>query len=168
MVCLGSPLTSIWLAGQQQTGNFQQGQDTKIWIPPLVAPPLLRIPKLSTLLKSRIGRQIIQISSRFGLCSQTLLPLTAFKNAPNPKFVQYLSQRLSLRFPVRTTGTCQKFVKIVRKFLFSNFDNFWTNSPDWNPQKHSLGQILESFAKGFHIGPTKVPTKTPKENNHLK
>ena len=41
---------------------------------------------------------------------RTLFPLTAFNNAPNPEFVQNLSQRLFLRVSVRGTGICQKFV----------------------------------------------------------
>ena len=76
---------------------------------------------------------------------RTLFPLTEFKNAPNPKFVQNLSQRLFLGVPVRGTGSCQK--------KWSNLsDKFLTNSnpPDWNPQKQSLGQILDKFGvRGF-------------------
>ena len=41
---------------------------------------------------------------------RTLFPLATFKNAPNPKFVQNLSQRLLLRAPVSGTETCRKFV----------------------------------------------------------
>ena len=43
---------------------------------------------------------------------RTLFPLTAFKNAPNPKFVQNLSQRLLLGVPIRGTEIAQKFVEI--------------------------------------------------------
>ena len=35
---------------------------------------------------------------------RTLFPLTAFKNAPNPKFVQKLSRQLFFGVPVRGTG----------------------------------------------------------------
>ena len=75
---------------------------------------------------------------------RTLFPLTAFKNAPKPQFVQNFSQRLFWGF--QTGGL--KFVKICPKItIFSTFDQFLTNfSPhDWNPQKQSLGQILDKF-----------------------
>ena len=79
---------------------------------------------------------------------RNLFPLTAFKNAPNPKFVQNLSQRLFLG-GFQSGG--QKFVKncqnLSENYDFSNFNNFFTNfrPPDWNPQKQSLGQILDKF-----------------------
>ena len=44
----------------------------------------------------------------FDLRLRTLFALTGFKNAPNPKFVQNLSQRLSLGVLVRGAGICQK------------------------------------------------------------
>ena len=53
MGCLGSLLISIRLCGQQQGGNFYQGQSTKLWIPPCTPPPLLRIP--TSLLKILTG-----------------------------------------------------------------------------------------------------------------
>ena len=64
---------------------------------------------------------------------RNLFPLTAFKNAPNPKFVQNLSQRLFLGVPVRGP----KFAKNLSKANFG--------PPDWNRQKQSLGQILGKF-----------------------
>ena len=63
------------------------------------------------------------------------LTLTAFKNAPNPKFLQNLSRRLFLSVPVRGTKIRQKFVKICPKITVSNFDNFLTKP----------GQILGKF-----------------------
>ena len=44
-----------------------------------------------------------------------LFPLTAFRNAPNPKVVQNLSQRLLFGVPVRGPKICEKFVKICLK-----------------------------------------------------
>ena len=52
---------------------------------------------------------------------RTLRPLTAFKNAPNPKFVKNLSRRLFFGVPLRATEICQKFVENLRN------DNFRTN-----------------------------------------
>ena len=53
------------------------------------------------------------------------LPLTAFKDAPNPKFVQNLSQRLFLRVPVRRTGICPKIVKICPKITVFQILTIW-------------------------------------------
>ena len=99
---------------------------------------------------SRFFGVYLQLSPRFLDANKThklraLFPLTAFKNTPNPKFVQNLSQRLFLGFQ---SGL--KFVKHLSKFVrncrFSNFDKVLTNfsPPDWNPQKQSLGQIWGS------------------------
>ena len=79
---------------------------------------------------------------------RTLFPLTAFKNARNPKFVQNLSQRLFWGVPVRGTEIWKNLSKIVRKlpffkFLTEIFPNF--SPPDWNTPKQSLGQILDKF-----------------------
>ena len=86
-----------------------------------------------------------------GLCRhdlRTLFPLTAFKNARNPKFVQNLSQRLVWGVPVRGTEIWKNLSKIVRKLPFlsqisdkffqisvpltgtpqnNRWDKFWTN-----------------------------------------
>ena len=58
---------------------------------------------------------------------RNLFPLTAFKNAPNPKFVQNLSQRLFLGVPVRGSKICKRIVKICLKtgIFRQNFDNFF-------------------------------------------
>ena len=78
-------------------------------------------------------------------------PLTAFKNAPNPKFVQNLSRRLFFGVPIRGTQICQKFVENLKSDNFGTnfqiFDKFLTNlgPPDWNPEKQSSGQILDKF-----------------------
>ena len=79
-----------------------------------------------------------------GLTFLTRFPLAAFKNAPNPKFVQNLSRRLFLGVPIRETGICQN---LSESYRFSSFDKFLTNSsrPDWNPQKQSPGEILNKF-----------------------
>ena len=82
---------------------------------------------------------------------RTLFPLTAFKNAPNPKFVQNLSRRLFFGVPIRGTQICQKFVENLRndnfRTNFQIFDKFLTNlgPPDWNPEKQLSGQILDKF-----------------------
>ena len=62
------------------------------------------------------------------LSLRTLSPLTAFKNARNPKFVQNLSQRLFLGVPVRGTEI-QDLSENYRFFFFffkilTNFSNF--------------------------------------------
>ena len=66
---------------------------------------------------------------------RTLRPLTAFKNAPNPKFVKNLSRRLFFGVPIRGTQICQKFVKILkndnfRTKVFQIFDRCLAN---WAP-----------------------------------
>ena len=82
---------------------------------------------------------------------RTLFPLTAFKNAPNPKFVQNLSRRLFFGVPIRGTQICQKFAEKLKndnfRTIFQFFDKFLTNlgRPDCNPEKQSLGQILDKF-----------------------
>ena len=101
------------------------------------------------------GRKRYTINSEtFPTCSQHVanpLPLTAFKNAPNPKFVQNLSRRLFFGVPIRGTQICQKVVENLKndnfRTNFQNFDKFLTNlrPPDWNPEKQSLGQILDKF-----------------------
>ena len=78
--------------------------------------------------------------------------LTAFKNAPNPKFVQNLSRRLFFGVPIGGP----KFVKNMSKIwktsisgqIFKFSTNFWQIwvPPDWNPEKQSSGQILGKFA----------------------
>ena len=86
-----------------------------------------------------------------GLLLRTLFPLTAFKNAPSPKFVQNLSWRLFFGVPIRGTQICQKFVENLKSVNFRTnfhiFDKFLTNlgPPDWNPEKQSSGQILDKF-----------------------
>ena len=82
---------------------------------------------------------------------RTLFPLTAFKNAPNPKFVKNLSRRLFFGVPIRGTQICQKFVENLKIcpeiVVFQIFDKFLTNlgPPDWNPEKQSSGQIFDKF-----------------------
>ena len=79
---------------------------------------------------------------------RTLFSLTAFKNAPNPKFVQNLSRRLFFGVPIRGSQICQKFVEnLSGNCCFQIFDKFLTNlgPPDWNPEKQSSGQILDKF-----------------------
>ena len=78
---------------------------------------------------------------------RTLFPLTAFKNARNPKFVRNLSQRLFLGVPVRGTEIWKNLSKFVRKLPFFKFRQIFPNfsPPDWNPQKQSLGQISDKF-----------------------
>ena len=46
-------------------------------------------------------------NTTYTLALRTLLPLTAFKNARNPKFVQNLSQRLFWGLPVKGTEICK-------------------------------------------------------------
>ena len=82
---------------------------------------------------------------------RTLFPLTAFKNAPNPQFVQNLSRRLFFGVPTRGTQICQIFAEKLKN------DNFWTNFQifgkfltslgprDWNPKTQSSGQTLDKF-----------------------
>ena len=48
-------------------------------------------------------------------------PLTAFKNARNPKFVRNLSQRLFLGVPVRGTEIWKNLSKFVQKLPFFKF-----------------------------------------------
>ena len=83
----------------------------------------------------------------FALDLRTLFPLTAFKNARNPKFVRNLSQRLFLGVPVRGTEIWKNLSKFVRKLPFFKFWQIFPNfsPPDWNPQKQSLGQISDKF-----------------------
>ena len=82
---------------------------------------------------------------------RTLFPLTAFKNAPNPKFVKNLSRRLFFGVPIRKTQICQKFVETLKIcpeiIVFQIFDKFLTN---WvplmgTPKKQSSGQIFYKF-----------------------
>ena len=81
------------------------------------------------------------------LCLRNLFPLTAFKNAPNPKFVQYLSRRLFLGVLVGGGKNLKKIVKICKTVIFRQIrtiffkflaprleppknnrrDKFWTN-----------------------------------------
>ena len=90
-------------------------------------------------------------SSKSPLNLRTLFPLTAFKNAPNPKFVQNLSRRLLFGVPIRGTQFCQKFVENLKndnfRTNFQIFVKFLTNlgPPDWNPEQQSSGQILDKF-----------------------
>ena len=88
---------------------------------------------------------LIQCLGAFVL--RTLFPLTAFKNARNPKFVRNLSQRLFLGVPVRGTEIWKNLSKFVRKLPFFKFRQIFPNfsPPDWNPQKQSLGQISDKF-----------------------
>ena len=68
---------------------------------------------------------IFRLTSLLLNCAEnlrTLFPLTAFKNAPNPKFVQNLSQRLFLGVPVRGTEICKKFAPKNNRW-----GKFWTN-----------------------------------------
>ena len=78
---------------------------------------------------------------------RTFFPLTAFKNARNPKFVQKSKICPSDCFggvPVRGTEIWKNLSKFVRKLPFLKFGQIFPNfsSPDWNPPKQSLGQIL--------------------------
>ena len=63
---------------------------------------------------------------------EPFFPLRAFKNAPNPKFVQNLSRRLFFGVPIRRTQICQKFAEnlkicpeIVVFQFFGNFSQIW-------------------------------------------
>ena len=56
---------------------------------------------------------------------RTLFPLTAFKNARNPKFVQNLSQRLFLGVPVRGTKIWKICQNLKNGNFRTNFDNFF-------------------------------------------
>ena len=82
---------------------------------------------------------------------RTLFPITAFKNAPDPKFVQNLSRRFFFGVPINRTQICQKFVENLKndnfRTNFQFFDKFLTNlgPVDWNPEKQSSGQILDKF-----------------------
>ena len=81
-------------------------------------------------------------------CCETFFPLTAFKNARNPKLVQNLSQRLFLGVPVRGPkvwkNNCQN---LSENDGFTNFDNFFfiLGPLTGTPQKQALGQILDKF-----------------------
>ena len=85
------------------------------------------------------------------LICKPFFPLQHSKNAPNPKFVQNLSRRLSFWVPIRGTQICQKIFKKLKngnfRTNFQIFDKFLTNlgPPDWNPEKQSSGQILDKF-----------------------
>ena len=79
------------------------------------------------------------------LALRALFPLTAFKNAPNPKFVPaivFLFQSGGLEF---VKNLCKKKKKTV--IFRTNFFKFLTNSspPDWNTKKQLPGQILDKF-----------------------
>ena len=80
---------------------------------------------------------VVPCFTAFGL--RTLSPVTAFKNGPNPKFVQTFSRRLCLGFPIKRTRICQKFVE-SGNCRFQLLDKLLT---DWNPKKESSGQILD-------------------------
>ena len=56
-------------------------------------------------------QSITNLTQAIGL--RNLIPLTAFKKAPNPKFAQNLSRRLSLGVPVRGSKICKKMSKFV-------------------------------------------------------
>ena len=72
--------------------------------------------------RTRKPGQSAQVASTQEL--QNLLPLTAFKNAPNPKFVQNLSQRLFLGVPVRGSNICKKWSKFENRNFQTSLDNF--------------------------------------------
>ena len=81
------------------------------------------------------------------LC-EPLFPLTAFKNAPNPKFVQNSSRQLSFGAPISGTQKLAENSKFCPEIVvFQFFDKFLTNlgPPDWNPEKQSSGRILDKF-----------------------
>ena len=71
---------------------------------------------------------------------QNLFPLTAFKITPNPKFVQNF-------VPAIVLGGSSQGSIFVWKWRFFKFWQFFSNfwPPDWNPQKQSLGQILDKL-----------------------
>ena len=74
----------------------------------------------------------------FNLALRALFPLTTFKNAPNPKFVQNLSQRLFLEFQ----SGVKNLSKIENGNFRTNFDTFLTNSYFARPQKTFVGFFL--------------------------
>ena len=84
---------------------------------------------------------------------RTLFPLTAFKNARNPKFFP----AIVLGVPVRGTEIWKNLSENLKNGNFqTNFEtNFSSNfsPPDWNPPKQSLGQVLDKFgASGVFEG----------------
>ena len=101
-----------------------------------------------------IGNKIVTVHKSSGekwritaTVLRTPFPLTALKNARNPKFVRNLSQRLFLGVPVRGTEIWKNLSKFVRKLPFFKFRQIFPNfsPPDWNPQNQSLGQISDKF-----------------------
>ena len=64
---------------------------------------------------------LVSRASRLHL--EALFPLTAFKNAPNPKLVSNLSQQLFLRFPVRGDWNLAKICQTLSENSF--FLEFW-------------------------------------------
>ena len=87
-----------------------------------------------------IGQRVLTVPvSRLEL--RTLFPLTAFKNARNPKFVQNLSQRLFWGVPVRGTEIWKNLSKIWKTVIFgqflTNFSKF--QSPWLEPPKTIAG-----------------------------
>ena len=110
------------------------------------------------------GRRIAEKFWVPGVDLRTPFPLTAFKNARNPKFVQNLSQRLFWGVPVRGTEIWKKFVKIWKTVIFgqilTNFfqisvpltgtpqnnrwDKFWTNL-GFRASPENCRRITEKF-----------------------
>ena len=66
---------------------------------------------------------------------------------PEPQICPKLSQRLFSWVPVRGSQIWKKCQSLSEIYSFSNFDTFFQifEAPDWNPQKQTLGQILDKF-----------------------
>ena len=138
------------------------------WLPFLW--PNAYIPK--SLQSVSVLKSVLSTSSSknllLSLLANPFSPLQAFKNARNPKFVQNLAQRLFWGFQsggLRFGKICQN---LSENYRFSNFDRNFSKfqSPDWNPPKQSLGQILDKFGvsgvfegcegeKGSQVSPMK-------------
>ena len=85
---------------------------------------------------------------------RNLFPLTALKIAPNPKFVQNLSQRLFLGVPVRGPKFVKNCQNLSENCGFSNFDSFLQifGPLTGTPQRQSLGQILGQILDKLGFG----------------
>ena len=87
--------------------------------------------------------EILHIATFWDLLLRTLRPLTAFKNAPNPKLVQFF-----FFVPTRGAWICQEFVGNFKNDIFRAnfqiFDKFLTNSVSLigTPKKNIVGTNL--------------------------
>ena len=105
--------------------------------------------------------------SRTFLLLRTLRPLTAFKNAPNPKFVKKFPRRLFFGVRIRGTQICQKFVENLKddnfRTNFQIFEKCLTNlgPPDSNPKNNRRGKFLTTSnavrGQGTHANTQNLP-----------